>query len=301
MCAHNGKLSHLISLILKEMKRNDETSCESTEDVMAAIQVLNREHTVLKGNKLMVGSLDVKALYPNLDIKFAAEIIAKEFRESNIEILNDSVDIYQLGIYLVLTCTEEELANNDLKDYCPQRINVLGRKPTLTGQAFTSNEKKAKVWKPPTNPFPDSQTTKKMLAKALEIGINAVMNAHVYKFAGEVKAQKQGGAIGLELTGEIAGVFMSWWDKEMRKKMNEKNIEVVLYKRYVDDINMVIEMNEEEKEDEVWRMIRETGNQIHESIQLEADHPSNHEDQKVPILDIKVWVETEGNHVMHEY
>ena len=140
-----------------------------------------------------------------------------------------------------------------------------------------------------------------MLAKALEIGINAVMNTHVYKFAGEIKAQKQGGAIGLELTGEIAGVFMSWWDKEMRKKMNENNIEVVLYKRYVDDINMVIEMNEEEKEDEVWRMIRETGNQIHESIQLEADHPSNHEDQKVPILDIKVWVETEGNHVMHEY
>ena len=299
--AHNGKLSHLISLILKEIKRNDETSCESTEDVMAAVQVLNREHTVLKGNKLMVGSLDVKALYPNLDIQFAAEIIAKEFLESNIEILNDSVDIYQLGIYLVLTCTEEELASNDLKDYCPQRINVLGRKPTLTGQAFTSNEKKAKVWKPPTNPFPNSQTTKKMLAKALEIGINAVMNAHVYKFAGEIKAQKQGGAIGLELTGEIAGVFMSWWDKEMKKKMSEKNIEVVLYKRYVDDINMVIEMNEEEKEDEVWRMIRETGNQIHESIQLEADHPSNHEDQKVPILDIKVWVETEGNHVMHEY
>ena len=67
----------------KEIKRNDETSCESTEDVMAAIQVLNEIHTPQAGKKLMVGSLDVKALYPNLDIPFAAKIIAKEFLEMN--------------------------------------------------------------------------------------------------------------------------------------------------------------------------------------------------------------------------
>ena len=35
-----------------------------------------------------------------------------------------------------------------------------------------------------------------MVAKALEIDVNAVMIIHVYKFAGEIKAQQQGGAIG---------------------------------------------------------------------------------------------------------
>ena len=54
-----------------------------------------------------------------------------------------------------------------------------------------------------------------MIAKALEAGINVVMRTHVYKFAGETRAQTKGGAIGLELTGEIAGVFMAWWDREM--------------------------------------------------------------------------------------
>ena len=121
----------------------------------------------------------------------------------------------------------------------------------------------------------------------------------MYKFAGEIKAQKQGGAIGLELTGEIAGVFMSWWDKQMKKRMSEENIEVVMYKRYVDDINMVVEMNEDAEEKEVWKLIKETGNKIHGSIQLEADHPANYEEMKVPILDIKVWVE--NNQVLHEY
>ena len=30
---------------------------------------------------------------------------------------------------------------------------------------------------------------------------------------------------------------------------------------------------------------------MHPSIQLEIDCPSNHEDGKVPILDLKVWIE----------
>ena len=149
------------------------------------------------------------------------------------------------------------------------------------------------------NPAPDKQTTKKMLAKAIETGIKAVMKTHVYKFAGEIKSQNQGGAIGLELTGEIAGVFMGWWDKEMKKRMSDENVNVLVYKRYVDDINMVIETKEEAREEEVWKHIRETGNKIHQSIQLEADFPANHDEQKVPILDIKVWIE--NDRVMHEY
>ena len=83
---------------------------------MAAIQVLNEGYTPQAGHKLMVGSLDVKALYPNLDIPYAAEKIAQEFYESSIEILDESVDTFQLGLYLVLTCSEEELIANELRE-----------------------------------------------------------------------------------------------------------------------------------------------------------------------------------------
>ena len=85
----------------------------------------------------------------------------------------------------------------------------------------------------------------------------------------------------------------------MKKRMSDENVNVLVYKRYVDDINMVIETKEEAREEEVWKHIRETSIEIHQSIQLEADFPANHDEQKVPILDIKVWIE--NDRVMHEY
>ena len=155
------------------------------------------------------------------------------------------------------------------------------------------------MWHPPKQSHPDETIVKTMIAKALEAGINVVMRTHVYKFAGETRAQTKGGAIGLELTGEIAGVFMAWWDREMRKRMEDENVEVVVYKRYVDDINLIVEMNDDSEEEDVWNRIKEAGNKIHRSIQLEADYPSNNPSNKVPILDIKVWVE--NGKVLHEY
>ena len=53
--------------------------------------------------------------------------------------------------------------------------------------------------------------------------------------------------------------------------------------------------------------IKDVGNSIDPSIQLEVDVPSNHEDGKMPILDLKVWmreVETEEGlkrKILHEH
>ena len=298
--AHNGKLSHLISLILKEVKRQDEHACESTDDIMAAIGMVNKEYHVDSSNKLAVGSLDVKALYPSLDIPFAAKKVSEMYLKSNIEIESESINVFELGLYLVLKVDDEVLVTDGIRDYCPSRINTLGRKPNITGQSSATTEKKESMWYPAKYPEPDNRTMKKMVSKALEVGINAVMKTHVYKFAGETRTQKQGGAIGLELTGEIAGIFMSWWDDQMRMKLEQNNIKTVMYKRYVDDINLIVEVDEGTEDRELWNKIREIGDSIHESIQLEADYSDKYPDKKVPILDIKVWVDTEGR-VMHEY
>ena len=37
--------------------------------------------------------------------------------------------------------------------------------------------------------------------------------------------------------------------------------------------------------------VQSIGNSIHPSIRLEVDYPSRHEDGKLPILDLKVWIE----------
>ena len=86
----------------------------------------------------------------------------------------------------------------------------------------------------------------------------------------------------------------------MRKKIEEENIKTVIYKRYVDDINLIVEVKKGTKEDELWNKIKRVGDSIHGSIQLETDYPDKYPDQKVPILDIKVWV-TEESRIMHEF
>lgn len=72
-----------------------------------------------------------------------------------------------------------------------------------------------------------------------------------------------------------------------------------MYMRYVDDINVVVKTSSLTSDKEEINRIREMGDEIHESIKLEADCPSNHSDGKVHILDLKVWMS--GNKVMHEY
>ena len=53
-------------MMLKKVKRLDEDSSESTEDILAEVQDVNERTgaTMRDKKKLLVGSLDVKALYP---------------------------------------------------------------------------------------------------------------------------------------------------------------------------------------------------------------------------------------------
>ena len=54
--------------------------------------------------------------------------------------------------------------------------------------------------------------------------------------------------------------------------------------------------------------MKKVGDSIHESIQLEADYPNKHEDHKLPLLNIKMWVQEQQDEdwntervVLHEY
>ena len=42
-------------------------------------------------------------------------------------------------------------------------------------------------------------------------------------------------------------------------------------------------------------LIKQIGNDIHPSIQLVVGYPSKHQDRKLPILDLKVWIEAKEN------
>ena len=156
-----------------------------------------------------------------------------------------------------------------------------------------------------------------MLTEALKIVLTTLMKNHVYDFKNELRKQKEGGAIGVDLTGELAKVFMTWWDKELLKKLDEIGIRPIMYKRYVDDIVIIVmaiegEENEEnenelEPDERTFRKIKEVGDRIHRSIQLTKEVPSDNGDKKLPVLDLKSWieeVEEEGEMrymVLHEF
>ena len=205
------------------------------------------------------------------------------------------------------------LEEKGIDEFCPKRKFKNGRRPRITGSGIlTKKEHRFKPWKK-SEKEPDEQMKRMMITECLKIGLETIMKNHTYRFQDVIRKQKEGGAIGIDLTGEMARIFMCWWDRKLLEKLKSFNINLYLYKRYVDDINLAMEAigkeyeyhdgelkirsaqkqtNEIENDDKrTFEIIQEIGNDIHHSIQLTTDVPSNNEDGKVPILDLKCWIE----------
>ena len=133
--------------------------------------------------------------------------------------------------------------------------------------------------------------------------------------------QEKGGPIGLELTGVLARMAMLWWDKAYMIKLKQLGIEMAMYKRYVDDGNMVVESVEpgtrfqdgklsvhqealaEDQEipadKRTAKVLRCIANSISTMIIMVENYPSNHPTGRLPILDLEVWMV--NNRVRHQF
>ena len=76
------------------------------------------------------------------------------------------------------------------------------------------------------------------MGNALKILIIEAMQNHVYTFNSEARIQSEGGPIGLSLTGELADMFMVEWDKKVLKELEKVGVNILLYGRFKDDINV---------------------------------------------------------------
>ena len=183
-----------------------------------------------------------------------------------------------------------------IADVCPTRKTSRGRPPTITSSG--SEEQKEKRFKPWNLPVkqPDGHLRRIMLREALRVVLTVIMKNHVFTFNNEIRKQNKGDPIGLQLTGVLAQIFMIWWDKEFSARLDEMAIVVKINKRYVDDINMAIQATpvgtrhkdgkphvdeisvaEDEgicDEERTITLIKQIGNDIPPSIQLEVDYPS---------------------------
>ena len=108
----------------------------------------------------------------------------------------------------------------------------------------TGIDKRLGPWKY-NNIEPPDALKKKMFCRAIKIMITKTMSLHDYVFDGKIIRQREGGSIGLDLTGEVADIYMCHWDELFLQRLSANNIDTKLYERYKDDIDLVLE-NEKE-------------------------------------------------------
>lgn len=67
----------------------------------------------------------------------------------------------------------------------------------------------------PPRRSPTSSERRKMVGMMLETAVTAVMKGHMYSFNNEVRLQKEGGPIGLRLSGVLAKLVMLLWGERV--------------------------------------------------------------------------------------
>ena len=134
--------------------------------------------------------------------------------------------------------------------------------------------------------------------------------------------QTEGGPIGLDLTGALSRPFMMRWDRMYLDRVKKAGIKMRFYKRYVDDSNQVATVppagsrydvirrkvvqdatvtGDDDEEKRTVKILKDIANTIQEGIIMEEDSPSKHCDKKVPILDMKVWLSSDGYLLYQHY
>ena len=228
----------------------------------------------------------------------------------------EGVDYDELGLYLALNMETEELERRGIGAVCPTRAHN-GRKPEITSSGIKVNKlERFEPWLRARRK-PNEEEKMTMFKEGLKVGLHVVMKNHTYEFANTIRKQREGGPIGLDLTGTIAKIFMKWWDRQLLGKMEDAGMVIKMYERYIDDINNCIkqtplgaryidgrlEITEETKQADkgipadkrTFEIVSQIANSIHRNIQIEIDVPSNYMDGKLPILDLKVWIGKVGS------
>lgn len=300
--SYSHRFSYLMCLVLREIIYESDTVCGSSEDLIAEINDVNTKNCI--GKDTVIGSMDVKSMYPSLDVEVVIEVVGEEFAKSKLQICN--VDLEEVGLYLALNKGTKFLNDYGLSEVCPKRKSNR-RKPLMTGSgSLQKKEERHGPWlKRKRNPIAREKII--MIKEAIKIGLSLILNNHVYQFNNTLRKQSQGAPIGLDLTEVVAKIFMNWWDRQFLLKLQQLKYEVHLYKRYVDDINLCVEgikeddvngieylgekaQDDMELDERTFSVLNKIANEITECIKIETDYPSKNEDKKVPILDVKVYI-----------
>ncbi|CAI9736119.1 Hypothetical predicted protein [Octopus vulgaris] len=301
--ASNYRISYFLSMIIRPIIRMSPDVCDSTEDLLSRISDCNKTCDL---TGCIVGSMDVVSLYPSIDVDFAVEKCVEMINESQVEFCN--VDTEELGLLLRLTYNSEYLDKHNLSSFCPSRC-LRGRPPTITSMARKTHIERWRGWTRAIRSPANVHQVKKMIAHALGASIRVTLKGHTFKFNNKIYAQDEGAAIGVSIAGDVANLFMVWWDRRLKECLLQKSILVNMYSRYVDDTNIVVKAPPQEStvdiviETNTMESIQQIANSIHQSIKVTIDYPTKHPNHRLPVLDTELWLEIVKNktQILHSY
>ena len=126
-------LGEILSDVIEPIARTrgeDEHNYEaqSTEELMRDIEDTSIKAEEEGWDDLVVGSMDVVALYPSIDQTQAAKVVARRYLESGI--VTEDVNYRAASIYLAVNADRDELIREGLAELIPARVHTRGRKPT---------------------------------------------------------------------------------------------------------------------------------------------------------------------------
>ena len=306
------RLGEVLCIVLERVADTipSESEIVSTEELCHKIVEANKE---LKGldwdnKQLIVGSLDVKALYPSLEVADTSEICKNMVEESDIKF---EVDSEALGRYIRLAVEDSVVKEEGIDMWCPKRKVTRGSVPTIMSNKYNQtrgkgpNLKELNCWAPPEVAPTTPAQVRKMMAVALREAIKTFMSHHTYQFGGQLKVQEEGGSIGAALTVQLSRVTMRYLDIQFKKGVEREMRALNLNTRYVDDMLVAIiwdiiqNMDKVEVEKLVMDKMRMVADNVLRMLNFTVDYPGSSEVGWMPVLDLQV--RTEGNQIQFMY
>ena len=185
------RTSYLLSKLLAPIIPQGGTQCESTDELLAEFERVNKQRDA--DPRWVVGSLDVKSLYPSLDIEVCAIVVAKAVMDSGL--VFENLQWQEIGLYLRYQMEEGLLSAEGLLHMCPRRR--YDRRPPVF-ECSGSDPNKDKRYDPWIFPeeVPSEEEVRWMFCVAIGAMVKRTIELHDYVIDGRIFRQGKGGSIG---------------------------------------------------------------------------------------------------------
>ena len=130
-----SRASHILSRILAQLGPG-RTTIHSTEELLKVFEEVNEGDI---DPRWAIGSLDVKSLYPSLDIPTCARVVGERLYKSKLEFVG--LDWKEIALYIRYHMTDDELRHRGVLNLCPTRKHA-GRRPLFVSLGSEGKKRK---------------------------------------------------------------------------------------------------------------------------------------------------------------